>query len=124
VDIHRMMKTPAPDVSLSEFASGRKSEAPAPAAQQDKTAGRTELPHRFLKSTNLRFWSSSIRLEFDSSVSVLLFAHSRNAKSRGKLRKTERAKFPALKSRIEISEIQLSGWGPDCPAWGHALVGL
>jgi hypothetical protein len=41
-------------VSLSEFASGRKSEAPAPAAQQDKTAGRTELPHHPLKITSLR----------------------------------------------------------------------
>jgi hypothetical protein len=40
------------------------------------------------------------------------------------LRKTEHAKFLALKSGNEISEIQLSGWGPDCPAWGHALVGL
>ena len=57
-----MMKTPpvaglkaiAPDVSLSEFASGRKAEAPAPAAQQDKTVGRTELPHHLLKITSLR----------------------------------------------------------------------
>ena len=86
-----MMKTPpvaglkaiAPDVSLSEFASGRKAEAPAPAAQQDKTAGRTELPHRFLESINLGFWSSSIILEFDSSALVLLFAHSGIAKARG-----------------------------------------
>jgi hypothetical protein len=31
---------------FSPRASGRKSEAPAPAAQQGKTAGRTELPHR------------------------------------------------------------------------------
>jgi hypothetical protein len=56
-----MMKTPAScrtkgerAVSLGEFASGRKSEAPAPAAQQDKTAGRTELPHHPLKITSLR----------------------------------------------------------------------
>jgi hypothetical protein len=39
---------------LREFASGRKSEAPAPAAQQDKTVGRTELPHQPLKITSLR----------------------------------------------------------------------
>jgi hypothetical protein len=63
--------------------SGRKSEAPAPAAQQDKTAGRTELPHHSSKSTNLGFWSSSMRPKFDGSFLVLLFAHSRNAKSRG-----------------------------------------
>ena len=85
-----MMKTPTscrtkgePDVSLREFASGRKSEAPAPAAQQDKTAGRTELPHRFLESINLGFWSSSMRPKFDGSFLVLLFAHSGNAKARG-----------------------------------------
>jgi hypothetical protein len=34
------------------------------------------------------------------------------------------AQVRAIKSRTEISEIQLSGWGPDCPAWGHALVGV
>jgi hypothetical protein len=39
----------------TDYASGRKSEAPAPAAQQDKTAGRTELPHQRLKSITAKF---------------------------------------------------------------------
>ena len=34
---------------LSPHVSGRKTKAPAPAARQDKTAGRTEPPHRLLK---------------------------------------------------------------------------
>jgi hypothetical protein len=33
--------------------SGRKSEAPAPAARQDKTVGRTELPHQLVLADNL-----------------------------------------------------------------------
>ena len=78
---------------------------------------------RLCRSTNLGFWSSSIRLKFDSCVSVLLFAHSRNEKSRWKLRKTERAKFLALKSRNEISEIQLSGVGSRLPSVGTRFGG-
>jgi hypothetical protein len=35
--------------------AAEKSEAPAPAAQQDKTAGRTELPHQRLKSITAKF---------------------------------------------------------------------
>ena len=79
--------------TLDKFASGRKAEAPAPAAQQDKTVGRPELPHRFLESINLGFWSSSIILEFDSSALVLLFAHRGNAKARGQRAKRTAPSF-------------------------------
>jgi len=91
-----------------------------PAAQQDKTAGRTELPHRSLKGINLGFWSSFIRPEFDSYVSVLLFAHSWNVKSRGHRAKTERANFPASKSRIKIQKSNRRV-GVPITAWGHAF---
>ena len=104
------------EIRLGNSRAAGTSEAPAPcrSAGQDRPYG-TPKEHCF------GFWSSPMRLNFDSSVLVLLFAHSRNAKSRGLRRKMDCAKFPAANSHTEIPEIRCGGGGPDCPAWGHAL---
>jgi hypothetical protein len=83
-----MMKTPpvaglkaiAPDIGLSEFASGRKAEAPAPAAQQDKTAGRTELPHHSPKNHQSQILSTLIAGRTKLPFLMLLFLNTSSPK--------------------------------------------